>query len=209
MQVQREPLGSFLPSADIPLSCIPHDFLPDTLHLLPPRPIFPLYPVPHAFLPDTGASEEELAALPSATCGHRAGSTQINDRIHDRIHSSLAEDALIDLRDASSARFLSAEPSVLDPGVGTRSDGFQAAAIPHDDDGGIGSASALVPALLPVIVPLAGEPCGICLAEFEAGEALKSADGVHFFHPGCIFEWLRIRAACPTCRQPLASRVGV
>jgi hypothetical protein len=50
-------------------------------------------------------------------------------------------------------------------------------------------------------VALAGEQCGICLAEFCAGEVLRSCDGeVHFFHPACLFEWLRMKASCPTCR---------
>ena len=26
---------------------------------------------------------------------------------------------------------------------------------------------------------------------------------MHYFHKGCLFEWLRIRASCPTCRLPL------
>lgn len=54
-------------------------------------------------------------------------------------------------------------------------------------------------------VALAGEPCGICLAEFAPGEILRSCDGeIHFFHPACLFEWLRMKASCPTCRLFLA-----
>lgn len=51
-------------------------------------------------------------------------------------------------------------------------------------------------------VALAGEQCGICLTEFQSGERLRSCDGeIHYFHPACLFEWLRIRASCPTCRN--------
>ena len=28
----------------------------------------------------------------------------------------------------------------------------------------------------------AGEPCGICLSDFQAGDVLRSADGLHYFH---------------------------
>ena len=36
------------------------------------------------------------------------------------------------------------------------------------------------------------------------------ADAPYLFlhHQACIFEWLRIRAACPTCRLPLLNRGG-
>eukprot|EP00955_Chlamydomonas_euryale_P087794 364325-Chlamydomonas_euryale.AAC.1 len=76
-------------------------------------------------------------------------------------------------------------------------------------------------------VALTGEQCGICLSEFLTGDRLHTvhdaggragdggcsgggscsgrdgAGGAHFFHQACLFEWLRIRGACPTCRLPL------
>ncbi|RWW14652.1 hypothetical protein GW17_00021556 [Ensete ventricosum] len=45
-------------------------------------------------------------------------------------------------------------------------------------------------------------PCPICLAEYEAGEALRRApDCGHCFHAGCVGEWLRVSATCPLCRS--------
>ncbi|CAL9754460.1 unnamed protein product [Musa acuminata subsp. burmannicoides] len=45
-------------------------------------------------------------------------------------------------------------------------------------------------------------PCPICLAEYEAGEALRRApDCGHCFHAGCVDEWLRVSATCPLCRS--------
>jgi hypothetical protein len=56
---------------------------------------------------------------------------------------------------------------------------------------------------------LSGEACGICLCEFASGEELHSLHAdQHFFHQACLFEWLRIRACCPSCRLPLRGREG-
>lgn len=55
--------------------------------------------------------------------------------------------------------------------------------------------------------PLLGEPCSICLSEFEAGDTVKSVDtcATHYHHAGCLNEWLRIRATCPLCKAGLAA----
>ncbi|KAL0560802.1 hypothetical protein IC582_001216 [Cucumis melo] len=44
--------------------------------------------------------------------------------------------------------------------------------------------------------------CSICLEEFEDGEIgriLPNCD--HFFHVGCIDQWLHLHGSCPICRK--------
>lgn len=44
--------------------------------------------------------------------------------------------------------------------------------------------------------------CPICLAEYQPKETLRTIpDCNHYFHAKCIYEWLRINATCPLCRN--------
>ncbi|XP_068306718.1 putative RING-H2 finger protein ATL21B [Pyrus communis] len=44
--------------------------------------------------------------------------------------------------------------------------------------------------------------CSICLSEYEAKEALRTIPECnHYFHAGCIDEWLKMNATCPVCRN--------
>lgn len=51
------------------------------------------------------------------------------------------------------------------------------------------------------------EICTICCDEVEPGEELVVLLCAHAFHADCLRPWLKIRASCPTCRQPV-SRVS-
>lgn len=43
--------------------------------------------------------------------------------------------------------------------------------------------------------------CTICLIQFEINDKATQLPCHHFFHNGCISEWLKNKATCPTCRQ--------
>ncbi|RZC84808.1 hypothetical protein C5167_047590 [Papaver somniferum] len=44
--------------------------------------------------------------------------------------------------------------------------------------------------------------CAICIADFEAKDALKSMPTCnHCFHASCLEQWLRVNATCPVCRK--------
>jgi hypothetical protein len=50
-----------------------------------------------------------------------------------------------------------------------------------------------------------GADCAICLMSFRVGEpiyTLKCSDK-HIFHEGCLDNWSRVKATCPTCRADL------
>ncbi len=128
----------------------------------------------------SGASEEEINALPSVVC------------VETSISSSAQGDSNLP---GESLEYLQQQQTQED----------------HDEEFKEHNCSTAGPLQVSVplrTVQLAGEPCGICLSEFTAGENLRSVDGLHFFHTGCISEWLRIRAACPTCRLPLKGVSG-
>eukprot|EP00933_Yihiella_yeosuensis_P014913 TRINITY_DN1315_c0_g1_i1.p1 TRINITY_DN1315_c0_g1~~TRINITY_DN1315_c0_g1_i1.p1 ORF type:complete len:338 (+),score=58.93 TRINITY_DN1315_c0_g1_i1:123-1016(+) len=47
--------------------------------------------------------------------------------------------------------------------------------------------------------------CSICLESFSVGDKATRIPCGHFFHPGCIKEWLRNSNQCALCRYELAT----
>ncbi|KAG6475402.1 E3 ubiquitin-protein ligase RLIM-like [Zingiber officinale] len=47
--------------------------------------------------------------------------------------------------------------------------------------------------------------CAICLEEYKGKDNLGRLECGHDFHVGCISEWLRMKNACPICREPASS----
>jgi hypothetical protein len=45
--------------------------------------------------------------------------------------------------------------------------------------------------------------CGICLAEYENGDQLRSLACLHSFHKDCVDKWLTINKICPVCRAEI------
>lgn len=44
--------------------------------------------------------------------------------------------------------------------------------------------------------------CPICLSDYQPKETLRSIpDCNHYFHVGCIDEWLKLNGTCPLCRN--------
>ena len=48
------------------------------------------------------------------------------------------------------------------------------------------------------------EECGICLAPFVSGEALRTPACGHRFHAKCLRIWFHTTPSCPTCRHVVA-----
>jgi hypothetical protein len=53
--------------------------------------------------------------------------------------------------------------------------------------------------VLDIILPL-GEDCGICLNSLNETEVCGNMKCKHYFHCGCIQEWLENKNTCPICR---------
>ena len=48
--------------------------------------------------------------------------------------------------------------------------------------------------------------CGVCLSELADGELIRVLPAcIHYFHAGCVQEWLSANATCPLCRAPFAA----
>eukprot|EP00127_Corallochytrium_limacisporum_P005523 Clim_evm40s207 gene=Clim_evmTU40s207 len=45
--------------------------------------------------------------------------------------------------------------------------------------------------------------CSVCLEEYTTGGEVKIMPCGHFYHPGCIEQWLSLHNSCPTCRAEL------
>ncbi|KAG0465180.1 hypothetical protein HPP92_019344 [Vanilla planifolia] len=44
--------------------------------------------------------------------------------------------------------------------------------------------------------------CTVCLSDLTDGDVVRRLpECSHYFHSGCIDEWLRLRGSCPTCRS--------
>ncbi|KAI3812802.1 hypothetical protein L1987_17514 [Smallanthus sonchifolius] len=51
-------------------------------------------------------------------------------------------------------------------------------------------------------LPKDDDTCPICLSKYEPRDALRTIPECdHYFHVGCIDEWLRLNATCPLCRN--------
>lgn len=51
----------------------------------------------------------------------------------------------------------------------------------------------------------AQKECAICLCEFEPGQPVTplSCDVKHYFHTGCIEQWIKTKNQCPLCRTEI------
>lgn len=45
--------------------------------------------------------------------------------------------------------------------------------------------------------------CGICLQEYDPNDKVRKLKCNHYFHDGCITEWLITNKVCPLCRNPI------
>jgi len=45
--------------------------------------------------------------------------------------------------------------------------------------------------------------CSICLSEYEENEEIKLIPCLHFFHKGCIDEWMSRSCDCPICKSKI------
>ena len=50
--------------------------------------------------------------------------------------------------------------------------------------------------------------CIICMMEFEEGEELRLLYCRHFYHQGCVDQWLMRNATCPQCRASVDKEKG-
>ncbi|KAL8201015.1 hypothetical protein R6Q57_012354 [Mikania cordata] len=51
-------------------------------------------------------------------------------------------------------------------------------------------------------LPKDDDTCSICLCKYEPKDALRTIPECnHYFHVGCIDEWLKLNATCPVCRN--------
>ncbi|KAF6254158.1 hypothetical protein COO60DRAFT_1273282, partial [Scenedesmus sp. NREL 46B-D3] len=48
-----------------------------------------------------------------------------------------------------------------------------------------------------------GEPCAICFEDFADNDDVKQLPCGHFYHCGCIDEWLLRDVTCPLCKAPV------
>jgi E3 ubiquitin-protein ligase RNF181 len=60
-----------------------------------------------------------------------------------------------------------------------------------------------LPEVTPKIKKLLQAECAVCLKDFDAEDKLRAMPCAHAFHDECIFQWLRLNATCPLCRNPL------
>jgi deltex-like protein len=61
---------------------------------------------------------------------------------------------------------------------------------------------------------LGEEICGICHSDFteeEEGPAFKlnKCEGVHFFHKGCVGQWIKDKNQCPICKARYGVETGI
>ena len=51
--------------------------------------------------------------------------------------------------------------------------------------------------------------CVICLVEFHPGDPLRYLPCMHFYHAGCVDEWLVRSLTCPSCMEPADAAILV
>lgn len=50
------------------------------------------------------------------------------------------------------------------------------------------------------------EECYVCLAEYEAGDSVRTLPCMHEFHAQCVDKWLKeVHNACPLCRASVCT----
>ena len=49
--------------------------------------------------------------------------------------------------------------------------------------------------------------CVICLVEFRDGDALRYLPCMHYYHVGCVDDWLMRSLTCPSCMEPADSGI--
>lgn len=47
--------------------------------------------------------------------------------------------------------------------------------------------------------------CVICMEDYEIEDNIRKLGCGHFYHQGCIDQWLKKSSICPNCRQPIAN----
>ncbi|CAM9873746.1 unnamed protein product [Phaeothamnion confervicola] len=88
--------------------------------------------------------------------------------------------------------------AILEPAAWLRRPGPQVAPASSVGGGGGGCGSGYEeqrPA-----VHYGGRLCGICLAEYEMGDPIRTLPCCHFYHQPCIDRWLRRSGLCPFCK---------
>lgn len=48
--------------------------------------------------------------------------------------------------------------------------------------------------------------CSICLNEMEEGTLVKRLPCMHYFHPECIDQWLKINSTCPLDKKSIVTK---
>lgn len=51
-----------------------------------------------------------------------------------------------------------------------------------------------------VSVEDAGKNCAICTADYRPPEQVRTLPCKHYYHVGCIDEWLKVAPSCPLCK---------
>lgn len=51
-------------------------------------------------------------------------------------------------------------------------------------------------------LPSGDDTCAICLCDYKPSDSLRTIpECCHYFHAGCIAEWLKLNGTCPVCRK--------
>jgi hypothetical protein len=50
--------------------------------------------------------------------------------------------------------------------------------------------------------------CAVCLADFEAGDALRALACGHSFHADCVDPWLVEQQTCPLCKDDVLAQAA-
>jgi hypothetical protein len=59
-----------------------------------------------------------------------------------------------------------------------------------------------------ILAEMADVTCPVCLNDMEVGQEARKLPCEHYFHKGCVDEWLKVNASCPTCRYAIVEGLG-